>query len=889
MERDDTPMLLFICRAICTDAATADEALVPFQHNPSFGTFGHFWARHWLRSQPVSAALIRAVFEATSTLVVRAATLPPRSDLTPWLQVVLPSHQWCRGSFDLQALYLAQLDAFVGLMAIEDIPPMRFWYDTLTRFSTSASLREQVLRIVDRVLYRSPARAESALDALHVHLVEDEQHDNVDVLTWWAQRVLASESVSGDVDSKCDMWIEHVGAAHSKTTRVAALRVLVAYARDHRLRRASVSALADRCVLLDESLPVVAELALLRDPALLLECAIRTTSLRCKRQCIGHLVASPDALIARLSRWHSTPIAMVQHVARVGLSVRDRDAEWLAVLDGTTQLLGHCIGHALCAQVDATSFLDAALAACARIAIARSVAALVRDMCPPKHAVAFLVAASTLDNTPAWVLSLLPLWRALMTLPITDWSFLRRTTGWILALEEMAYTADGFVYCETLAQYPQAAEKVQCLIYTLPPHLAQQIPEVSDLSLSVRQQIAEIMRGPAFEAAIAPLCDPIPSGSSVFVASVLLLRARGNISGRFMISSSHFVFAPHESSLRKLAGVDEFKYALGRRYLLQAGVAIELFWWSSRAPWLVVFESARICTLCYEASRPLALASLAQRAPHLVPADLTRLSTLLGKQVLPSPRAYLEAMEATSRWQSQCISNLEYLMLVNTAAGRTYNDLNQYFVAPWVSEPTVAGARRPLHVPIGALNPSRLAQCQARASALASELDDAPPPFLYGSHYSTTGSVLYFLVRLRPFTQYAKDLQGGKLDHADRLFHSVTEAWTNCLTSSDVKELVPELFYHPGVYTSLTPLGVRQNGTVVGDVVLPNNSTPMAFLAQLRHELEAADIAPWIDLIFGYQNSGPAAWAANNVFFHLTYAEHAPPVPLDFGRLLSKT
>ncbi|EQC28529.1 hypothetical protein, variant [Saprolegnia diclina VS20] len=1064
-EWDRTPMLLFICRAICNDAATADEALVPFQHNPSLGTFGHLWARHWLHSQHLSATLIRAVFEATTTLVVRAATLPAQSDLTPWLQVVLSSRQWCRCSIDLQTLYLAHLDACVGLMAIENIPQMRFWYDTLTRFSASASLREQVLRIVDRVLFRSPTHAESALDALHVHLVQDKQHGNVDVLTWWAQRVLASESASCDIDHKCDLWIEHVGAAHLKSTRVAALRVLAAYARDHHLRRASVSALADRCVVLDDSMPVVAELASLRDPALLLECAIRSTSLRCKRQCIGLLVANPDALIARLSRWHSSPITMVQHVARVGLSVRDRDAEWLAVLDGTARLLGHCIGHALSAQVDATSFLDQALTACARIGIVRSVVALVRDMCPPKHAAAFLAAASTLDNTPAWVLSLLPLWRALMALPVTDWSFLRRITGWVLALEEMAYTADDFVYCgacrylgldhecpkcgvpggdpyrrdlllvqgswlemdvpeaialkclllATLAQHPQAAEKVQCLIYMLPPHLARQIPDVGDLSPSVRQQIDAIVRGPAFEAAIAPLCsvtsksanvvedgnedeapwtpptlpndpvpyndagravgdtacirrvlkrvsmshslwqtdalvpcyrvdkaefglarlrprlapcrehvdesptaqprhfeslsealgsstelwqhsarlraratakvtrDPTPSGNSVFVANALVLRARGNISGRFEISSSHFVFAPHESSSRKLAGIDEIKYALGRRYLLQAGVAIEIFWWSPRAPWLVVFESERLCTLCYEASRPLALASLVQRAVHLVPADLTRLSTLLRKPTLPSPRAYLEAMEATSRWQSQCISNLEYLMLVNTAAGRTYNDLNQYFVAPWVSEPTVAGAPRPLHVPIGALNPSRLAQCQARASALASELDDAPPPFLFGSHYSTTGSVLYFLVRLRPFTQYAKDLQGGKLDHADRLFHSVTEAWTNCLTSSDVKELVPELFYHPGVYTSPSPLGMRQNGTVVGDVVLPNDSTPMAFLAKLRHDLEAADIAPWIDLIFGYQNSGAAAWAANNVFFHLTYAEHAPPVPLDFG------
>ena len=38
----------------------------------------------------------------------------------------------------------------------------------------------------------------------------------------------------------------------------------------------------------------------------------------------------------------------------------------------------------------------------------------------------------------------------------------------------------------------------------------------------------------------------------------------------------------------------------------------------------------------------------------------------------------------TQRWQRREISNFEYLMFLNTIAGRTYNDLNQYPVFPWV-------------------------------------------------------------------------------------------------------------------------------------------------------------------------------------------------------------
>jgi hypothetical protein len=47
-------------------------------------------------------------------------------------------------------------------------------------------------------------------------------------------------------------------------------------------------------------------------------------------------------------------------------------------------------------------------------------------------------------------------------------------------------------------------------------------------------------------------------------------------------------------------------------------------------------------------------------------------------------------------------------------------------------------------------------------------------PFHYGTHYSTAAIVLYFLIRLEPFSTYfINDLQGGKFDHGDRTFSSI--------------------------------------------------------------------------------------------------------------------
>ncbi len=38
----------------------------------------------------------------------------------------------------------------------------------------------------------------------------------------------------------------------------------------------------------------------------------------------------------------------------------------------------------------------------------------------------------------------------------------------------------------------------------------------------------------------------------------------------------------------------------------------------------------------------------------------------------------------TQRWQRAEVSNFEYLMYLNTMAGRTYNYLSQYPIFPWI-------------------------------------------------------------------------------------------------------------------------------------------------------------------------------------------------------------
>jgi len=128
--------------------------------------------------------------------------------------------------------------------------------------------------------------------------------------------------------------------------------------------------------------------------------------------------------------------------------------------------------------------------------------------------------------------------------------------------------------------------------------------------------------------------------------------------------------------------------------------------------------------------------------------------------------AGLAAMQAA--WCRRELSNFQYLSFLNACGGRTVNDLTQYPVFPWVladytsdsldlSDPA---SFRDLSKPMGALDPKRLAGLRERFDAMPRLPLDAdgsgmmeggmPPPFLYGTHYSTPGyDVLFYLLLLR--------------------------------------------------------------------------------------------------------------------------------------------
>ncbi|XP_005291247.2 lysosomal-trafficking regulator isoform X3 [Chrysemys picta bellii] len=265
---------------------------------------------------------------------------------------------------------------------------------------------------------------------------------------------------------------------------------------------------------------------------------------------------------------------------------------------------------------------------------------------------------------------------------------------------------------------------------------------------------------------------------------------------------------------------------------------------------------------------------------------------------LPNLLEYGNITALTHLWYTGQITNFEYLTHLNKHAGRSFNDLMQYPVFPFIlsdytsetldlNDPSVY---RNLAKPIAVQSKEKEDRYVDTYKYLeeeyrkgAREDDPMPPvqPYHYGSHYSNSGTVLHFLVRMPPFTKMFLAYQDQSFDIPDRTFHSTHTTWrlSSYESMTDVKELIPEFFYLPEFLVNREgfDFGLRQNGERVNHVNLPPwaRNDPRLFILIHRQALESDHVSQticnWIDLVFGYKQKGKASVQAINVFHPATY------------------
>uniref|UniRef100_A0A8C2FWK1 Neurobeachin-like 2 n=1 Tax=Cyprinus carpio TaxID=7962 RepID=A0A8C2FWK1_CYPCA len=218
-----------------------------------------------------------------------------------------------------------------------------------------------------------------------------------------------------------------------------------------------------------------------------------------------------------------------------------------------------------------------------------------------------------------------------------------------------------------------------------------------------------------------------------------------------------------------------------------------------------------------------------------------------------SPQELLKASNLTNRWVCREISNFEYLMQLNTISGRTYNDLSQYPVFPWVlcdytsaeldlEDPAVF---RDLSKPIGVVNPRHAQNVREKYESFEDPTATIDK-FHYGTHYSNAAGVMHYMIRTEPLTSLHIQLQSGKRAAIMIGIPALSLSCFHCCHSCKAD------------------LGK-------GDVLRFRISNVFHYRCENESEHVSAHLHEWIDLIFGYKQRGPEAVEALNVFYYCTY------------------
>ena len=268
---------------------------------------------------------------------------------------------------------------------------------------------------------------------------------------------------------------------------------------------------------------------------------------------------------------------------------------------------------------------------------------------------------------------------------------------------------------------------------------------------------------------------------------------------------------------------------------------------------------------------------------------------------------YMNLKNIYDKWRTWDISTLHLLMVLNLYANRTFNDMNQYPVFPWIfteykSETfpeKFIDKIRPLDSPMGMLEISQ--ESKERRKEYIShwnlgrnddeDEEEGDKYDRYGSHYSTSLYVSYYLVRMFPFSSIRIELQGASFDDPNRLFNAIDTSFDCSSTQkSDLRELVPELFCCPEILLNNNDFNFGEirdekdkNGNsmkLVQEVVPPKwcKNDPYLFIKKHRELLESFEVSTninkWINLIFGYLQKGKEANEIHNLFAEQSYEDY---------------
>ena len=253
------------------------------------------------------------------------------------------------------------------------------------------------------------------------------------------------------------------------------------------------------------------------------------------------------------------------------------------------------------------------------------------------------------------------------------------------------------------------------------------------------------------------------------------------------------------------------------------------------------------------------------------------------------------------KWIKWEISTFTLLNYLNLFSSRSYNDINQYPVFPWIitfytktSIPELSYDNlenqiiRPFNKPMGMMDITKEAEERKNNYLFifdSDEKDKEENEDRYGSHYSTSLYLTYYLVRVFPFSYLRIEIQGKNFDDPNRLFNSLSNSFECAITQkSDLRELIPEFFCFPEMFYNNNDLNLgeildentKQN-KLVNEITMPpwSSNDAYIFIKYHREFLESIEISEkiheWFNIIFGSKQKGKEAKKIHNLFIKQTY------------------
>ena len=330
---------------------------------------------------------------------------------------------------------------------------------------------------------------------------------------------------------------------------------------------------------------------------------------------------------------------------------------------------------------------------------------------------------------------------------------------------------------------------------------------------------------------------------------------------------------------------DDIKEMLIRRYLF-LWQSIEIFTKDGKSCYFNFFTESN----CNEFIKTLPKDSIKARNASVV--------LLLDKKEL-----YTEMERYSKKWNDNELSTYEYLLCINKYASRSYKEVNQYPIMPWllndynsifdfnvgmitkkeskdnkskamnngyvfeIEQPTVNASVntvdiifknnfRDLNYPISVQTSDKRNSAISRYRESKEEKKFACH---LGSFYSTSSFIFYYLMRMQPFMDCLIRLQNGVQENTNRMFYSIADTQEVLENSTDNRELIPEFYACIECFINLNCsfFGYKTKKKLVDDIEFNDKrlSTYVQFIIAHRKLLNTYKISQsvlkWIDYTFG--------------------------------------